>query len=667
VPGAFCFGSEPGKGQTVSNGKTLAAIVPCLLAVGAAQGADTPTTRTDALAQSALASVPADCVGFVYVRNVKEAASRLDAFINEVRPTEPAILQDRPGGAEARKPFSILAKVTEQAGLGKGFDAGGDLAIVLVAPPRPAGAAGATTKQAEAAAPGEPEVVYVLPVTDPQRLLAGTKPSKDGALLRIERPDGATFYALALGARAAVSRDKLPLAAMASKKRAVAADLPPSARRLLAESDVFAWAPWGQLRPVMQRWEARVARRGRGREVDVKYDVGPDGSMTMTSATTRREVFIPTGLLLPFGVELEHVAVGARFARTGVRIEARLGFDGVSAMGKALVAYKPVSAPLLHRLPAMPYAIAVGVDGRLKTPADDATKAARDALRRYLPEAPAELVDSAIQAAREWEDQILGIQVYVGEATAGRGRLGAAAVVEAKSADKVLGLIRRGVPILNKLHKCAPDDQMRPFSLRVEPSTISLGSRKVKADEIHVDHPALTAMSEEDRLVLRAFFGEDKLRIVVLKATEKRLLLTMGGGSGFLAAALEASAGSGRLQQDPHVVKALKQLPDRPMGVALLNVANAWRVVSAALDDARTARPDLKLDTHVPLACALVADKTDLCAVVHVPAEPSKQAAQAVMDAVGWIIERMLSGLGDVDVPGEGDIVLPPPLPEDDF
>ena len=603
-------------------------IAASLLLAGTFAPAQAPApAEPTSTAADVLKCVPSGCMGFVVVPNVQDLTGKIDGFIKQISPEGQPML-----------PGSVLDMIKGAAGLAEGFDANGSFAMVMLDPQQygldlVSLISGATTQPVN----GENvPLVFVIPGTDPAKMFQAHQPVKDGEDYKLVGMGDSPGWARQMGKHVLLSPCRKALAAVATTQKSVAPDLSAAEKALMGRNQAMAWLNFKVVAPIldaaiarMEKEAAEIRKATEGQEPGL---VRPDEFMklTMANALSQYRMLVK---------QVDGVALGLRFVESGIFIEARGAMRPDSAMGQALAATKHVASPLLNRLPNMPYILAIGAQSAGKLPPDEQAKQidkmlAGEPFRSLSDETKAKLRKIALAS----EEQVQSTQLFAGVNTAGGGRLGVACVLECKSADKVREILAEAADVAADVMKIHPMTELRQLSVKYQKGLDSLGAMKL--DVISIEHPDLEEMPEEGAAALKVVLGEQKIRLYVAQPNPKTLVITLGGQKQFLASAIQASAGTGKLEQDPAVAKVLAMMPKERVAVVVFSLRNMVNLVMDAVKDVGAAtgnQPppiDIKIESTTPFAVVMSIEKTDLSLTGYVPTAPIREVVRAITSAM---------------------------------
>jgi len=589
----------------------LAAGGMLLASAAAAQQAATP------VGASVLQRVPAGCAGFLVVRKVEDFTGKIDAFIKQISPPDQPLL-----------PGSVLEMIKAQLQVGEGFDAGGGLAVVLLDPQQydvdllklmrlepPAD---------PSAKPPELPLVLVIPGRGAAGMLAAYNPTRKGEHIELA---GAGFlrWAREIDGYVLLGPNRKAIDAVAAGKNSVVARLSVADKADVARNDLTVWLDFRVLGPILDaaiaEMEKKTASQGSGEDesgaprVQLNF---PGMSLRGSLGNYRRII-----------KQMDSLSLGVRMAKTGIVLAGRVGMRPDSVLGKTFAAYRHIPGPLLDRLPEMPYVAVFGSRNEPKAPKEFQLRQMDLALGQPpFKDLPADTKAKLREVFLGAEEQVQGMQMYIGANTSGQGQLAAAFVLECKSAAKVKGMLQTAVAAGAEAIRASKQEEIKQLVLQYHKGLEVLGERKV--DVISVDHPELQSMDEEDRSTMKAVIGEDKVRLLVAEADGRTLVITFGGGRKFLSRALEAAAGGGKLESKPDVAESLAMLPKRRIAVGLLSASNLMTLAKNIATAVGEEAPPLQVAPTPPFAVAVTVERTDMGLVAYLPTATIKEIVRAM-------------------------------------
>ena len=627
-----------------SRSKLIAAAGVALLLLAAGAQAQAPATLAKAPAGKVLSQIPAGSMGFVVVGNVQGLADKVDAFLKAISPAEQPLV-----------PGKVLEMLTQSAGLREGFNAAGGFAVVMLDPQQfdidVLEMVGLKDRPADAAAKPKPPVpvVMMIPGKDPAKLLATHQPQAKEGHVEVKL-GGETNYALQKGEHVLLSPSLKAVRAMAAAKTTALSDLSVSDSKFIATQDAAVWINFKVVGPIVDAALVKLEKEAKGIQEQLDKG-GADMNIRGPEDVFKLAIGQAAGTYREILKQLRAVGMGVKFAQSGVLISANAGYLPNSVMGKALAAYKHVPAPLLNRLPNMPYIFALGAKNEPKTPDAWAKKMidqmfTQEPFKKLSPEAKAKWRDLMLAM----EKDVTAVQMYLGGITTGDGQVGMAAVLECKSAQDLCGKLAGVVDVATEAIKTAKDENLRKLTVKYNKGVETVGSQAV--DVVVIDHPDLAGMDESAAKHMQAILGDTKIRIFVAPANKTTVAVTFGGGKAFLESVMKTATGTGTLHKDTAIVKALGNLPKKRMMVGVFNLGNVLTVVKNCMAAVGEEAPAIAIPSAMPFAGSASIEGTDIRLVGYFPSETISAAVNAFMS----MMAQMMGGMG-----GPGP--MPPPGP----
>jgi hypothetical protein len=605
-------------------GKTCAiAAVAVSLLLASAASAQAPAAPGGA---EVMKRIPAGCMGFAVVRDVGGLSGKIDALIKQFSPDGRPLV-----------PMPVLEMLKASGMLGEGFQPTGSFAAVML-DPQQYGLDLLSMIAGKAETPFQPEklpVVLLIPGEDPAKLMAAHQPVKDGQEYKLTAlPFG---WARQAGKHVLVSPSRKAVAAVADAKKSVLAEMSPADLALLARSDAGVWLNFKVVAPILDAAIARLEKIAR-MEKEVAPAEGEQQGARPRSVMTAQGVPVVAALASAREKlkQVQDVALAVRMPPAGVFVEGSISYLPDSALGEALAGYKHAATPLLHRLPNMPYVLAMGVKPwpwvtKAQTAAEIDKTLNSEVFRGLSAENKAKLRKVMLGM----KEQVESMQVFAGGINPGGGQVGMAVVMECKSAENVRALLADAVGVASEVIKATEEPDLKALSLKYQKGIDALGTSKL--DVISIEHPALEEIPEEALVAFKTVLGEEKFRLYVAQADEKTVVITMGGRKDFLASALKAAAGTGQLPLEASVAKALAMMPKQRTAAAVFSVRNLTELIMGIIKDVTAAigqQPppfQLAVKSPAPVAMAGGIQKTDISMAVYVPIEPIRELVQMFM------------------------------------
>ena len=598
--------------------------------------APAPSATPSGPAADALKYVPAGCMGFLLVGNVQNFTGQVDAFIKQVSPPNQPLL-----------PGSVLDLLKVEVRMGETFNPNGGFAVVLLDVQQYGyDAVGKITGKLSAAAPGQEQeipLVLVIPGKDAAKMFASANPTTEGGYVKI--PGEKVFWGKEVPGFVLAGPNKAAVDAVAATTKSVKDALSAGDKDMVEKDGLMLWVNLKVVYPLVDALLTKLEKDAVAAPATPPMMMGPEAMMRQSFGQAFGKGAAGWREMLK---QINTFAGGVRFAATGVFFDCRVSYVPDSVMGKALAAYKHVPAPLLNRLPNMPYALALGAIPQPELPADyRATQVDQAIAQEPFSKLSTEGKAKARAAMLGLNEQMTGMQLYVGGLTDSTGQLGAAIVVTCKSSEQFKKHVAALVELVPEFLTAEKDPNLSKLMVKYLAGLETVDGKKV--DVISIDHPELQTMKEGDRAKLKALLGEDKLRVLVGSLDDKTLVMTIGGGTKFFTQALETAGGTGKLEQDPNIAKALAQLPKDRLMAAVLSVPNILGIVTKAATAMGEPVPPLKMAPAVPFAGSLAVEKGDVLLTGYVPAESIREIITSFMG--------MMMGVG-------GPGMMPPPMEE---
>ena len=593
------------------------------------------------LLETVLRHVPADATGCLVVRQVEKAAGAVEALVAAVKPNMPG-----PQGEPQPVPVPpVLMGMKMEFGLGEGFDSTGGFAAVALDPKKYP-----TPPSRAAKEEGVPDIDLTVVLLVPGRGVHATLPKfgwdeddSQPGLFFAEMDEG-TMYARQAGKVVAMSRSRKGMEAVVAPEKSVVETFSGAEREFVLRNHVAAWGRMALLDTVKEAMLKAAAT-----ETVQKMEQDDAGNPRMTKTSQKKPV---PAEIQSMALSIEQLkaqlgenataCLGARFGAEGLKMEARLTPQPDSLIGKALAGTKLPDAPLLGRIANQPYAMAFGM---FQTPKMTREQAARQVdimlageQMKSIPEATRRQYKKLMLDLHE---QLIGIQGFVAPADGDEGVLGIAAVMDCESADRMMELIKESIPVANEMCKHSDLDVYKGMSLTHNAAAGRVGGNAY--DAVTVSLKQLAEADEDARKVMKTLLGSETITVRVMKFSDTAVVASVGGGEAFLAKAARSVGADAALADNPHVVKALKDLPENRFAVGLLDLPTTWDIVKKALaanglDDL----PPLKLTSHVPMVGVGWIDGSDIGLLADLPAEPLREGVQAAVDGVSYMMMKAM-------------------------
>jgi len=558
-----------------------------------------------------LLHVPSDAMGYVVLHGVGRTMGQVDTFLQEIGVEQ--MLPQAPGG--------MLEVLQGALQLGDGFDPNGDMGIVMLNP-KPFGVdfAKLITRLQQGEPPGEDDklpFVAFIPGVGVESILAAYQPTRQGDFYVVTLPKG-PMQAAQCGNYVILSpRPDALKAVLAVDAKARPAATPPDHAKAIAAANIAAHVNMTVSAPVLvdllDVLEKEMTREATGQEAVVKKLLG----------LYRK--------LLP---QIRAVTFTGRLVNDGVLIDELIDMDPDSVLGKLMAAQKAPGQLQLNRVPNFSYVLAAAFDTGVTA---DGVKAGIDMARELISGVRDEQWDRIESVALQLNDQVEQVQMVAGGSAGDSGVFGVSVVLRCKDAEKTKALLAETVETLSAtvksvLSDLGPNDKedIDRLTVRYLKGLENVGG--VPADAIVFEHPSLQNLSEQEQGLMKLLLGEDQIRLLIAAADARTVVVTFGGSTEFLGAALQAAKGDQvDLLASEDVQQALKHLPMPANGVVLLNFSNIFQLLKAGLSrfdpDLGEALP-FQFTSQVPIAGAFQVRGAGYHATVFVPNATIKDIVQ---------------------------------------
>jgi hypothetical protein len=580
-------------------------------------------------AEDILTRIPADCLGFVAVRNVGDFGAKVDKFLTDIDMAK-------------MLPGSVLPLIKGGLKLDAGFNDNGGAALVFLDPAQ----FGMTVEDFSGATP---PIVFILPGNNPKAVLANWEPAEEAGYVTVTLPSGDQAFAKPLGGYTVLGQTKQMVDAVVASTKPVASKMSPDHRDVFAKADLAGYADMKTLAPLLGKFID---------EFQEKMTQEMSGEFTPPPAKAMMSIY---GSMLPFYKDMfgqmEGVTIGLRLGKAGVSIDEVATYKPDSDLGKMMLAAKAPTGPLLDKLPSLPYVLAIGGSGESDAAAkkfgmDMIGKLLANEIFAKVPEATKTKLRDTCSA---WCDQVQGMQFYGGGATPGKGVFGVSVVLRVKDAAVVTGLVNDGVQAGMDMLKALLEDQEDAKGLAITYNKAAVTAAGTPVDVIEITHPNLATMSDSDKQEMAKVLGDDKIRVFVAQADPKTVVVSFGGGEAFLAEALKAAREGGAIAKDPDVAAAMKELPANPMAVVLFSPANLVQVIKAGVaimngPEALQQQPWPMIDfqSKAPIAIGVAARGAGIHESIFLPTPAIAETVKLIM---GLMFQPM-RGPGGPGAPG---------------
>lgn len=478
----------------------------------------------------ALATIPADALGFVTVPSLKQLDERVQGLIKHL-------------GLEELVPppqNSPLAMLKEFLNVSAGLDEAGPLSLVVM----------------PASAPEElPEkIALIVPVTDAPALLKALEATEGAGGVWTLTVMGNPVHAVVAGKRVAVSPSEETAKAVAESKTGIADKLKGADRAALEGLDL---AVWVGAEPLVKLYQPQIDA------MMAFLAVMPEAK----AAQQQVEMLVTQTRALTFGAALSQGGALLRFTLT-----ARPDSDMAKWMS-----LKNTAGSLLDGLPDGKFVMAYGalsdpdsarqglktLDALFTAAADseeinaDQLAAIKDALHDALPLVTA--LRASFEALPEGPGGLIGVTVSV----------------QTTDSAKFIGAIEKALTAVAKL---PAKEQMPPEALTYKADAEELAN--VKVHHLTLD-PAKLGADEDDLEKMTAILGADGVKVRVAAVDGKTVVLALGGGSQRMTSVIELNRkGGDPLAQHSGLKSIAEFLPREKIGVFYVAVDELFRLIA---------------------------------------------------------------------------------------
>lgn len=560
-----------------------------------------------------LKRVPAGCMAFVVINNVKDFTGKIDGFVNAISPDKK--LLERP----------ILEELKVDLKLTEGLDAAGGFAAVVMDFKKynydAVGAIDALSGNAPPKAGGEGfPAALIIPTADLTKLLAAYTPTKKDDYYTLTLPDKIQRFAKQAGNYVVMGQNLKVVKDIVANEKSVTDQLSAADKETIAKNAIAAWVDVKTAQPLAEDLLKKLSsEQGVARPVIM---------MEPQMAAIRE------GLK-----QLDHLTFGGRITDVGIVTDFRVSFRPDSAMGKLLAEYKPVKTEsLLDKLPDMPYILAAGGQSVPKKSADEIRKELTTAFEAPpYKDLPAETKKKLLDVMVNMAEQVNGCQVYIGNNTTGEGVVGLAIVLDVASAAKVQENLKALSDVGADLIKNLPMG-LNELTVNYGKGALTVDGKSV--DTITISHPEMASMPEDAQKAMKNVLGQTEIQFYVAPVNDKTVVVTFGGSTKFLGEAMKVSAGGGKLPDQPDVAKILALLPKDRQSVILFNAGNIATLVKNISNAVGEPLPvPIKMGATLPVAMAGYIDRKDQCATIIVPTETVREVVRLFMSFMGSAME----------------------------
>jgi hypothetical protein len=326
---------------------------------------------------------------------------------------------------------------------------------------------------------------------------------------------------------------------------------------------------------------------------------------------------------------------------------------------------------VLDSLPSLPYVAAMGVDGWLDNTAlhiammdMSMSMMGPDSIYKIDEKDKAKL----LELNKDMAGMVTGVQLVIGAAPKGKGMGSLSEVIKCKDSAMYMAAFPESIEIFNRV---MADMEMPPGAPKFS-MTYAKGVEKI--GDLSVDAMNITLSGLPDDAdkqmpgILKMILGEESIRMLIAAPDAKTLVVTVGGSIEALKETLKvAASGTGPIPELPGTAMAMRNLPENPSIVALLNGSNLMEVIRTGMQTAGAppsaieVLPVIKCKT--PIAFGLKSKGDTLQTGLFVPKPLINETVQAVMMTMGRIAaDATRSEQGSGSTPAQK---TPAPVPGD--
>ena len=594
----------------------FAVVLVALAAAGARAQEAAPAPPPMPKPEPIISHIPAGTMGFVVVNDVQATTEKVESFLKEIG-LAPML------GISDETPGMVLAMLKGAAMLGEGFNAQGGFAAVML-DPQPFGVdlGQMMTPDMSATQPAEkPKVPFVLfvPGTGVKEVFGNYPCVEAENYTKVSLRMGEMFAAKC-GGYVILSPTPKALDAVMQAGQKVAAELTGDEAKLLAQSDIGAWANMKIVAPIYSAMLDKVQQQMAGSGM-----MGPPKFLASVFPFYKTMI-----------AQMQSVALGGRFVETGLVFEETITVLPDSTLAKATAEAKTSTAKeLLNRLPNLPYVLAGGGTGNSSEQEKEMTDELLDKVLadESMAKVPEETKAKIKELVIGFNEQVTGMQFVGGGAPEGSGLFGLACVIQCKDAETVKAMLADSAAVTETLIKSLIDDEdVQELKISYIEAADTAGEAQV--DAIRITHPELDEMDEEDKAEMKKVLGVDGVRLLIAAADENTVVVTFGGSQAFLSEAIKTAGGGGTIPAGEELAEALKYMPDKPTGIMLLNVGNLFEVILKGvkvMQDNEEAMLPVQIMTKTPIAIGTGVQENAVRVVAYVPNSLIKEAVGTVM------------------------------------
>lgn len=571
-------------------------------------------------AGSLLKVIPGDCMGYIAATNVKGLVANVERLVRQLGLGEEL---------NRAAPAGLLQTAAMLLQLGEWYNPNGGIAAVIVNMEKLGYDPAAMGKDQKPETKEIPVVILVAGKSDIGIFPQAQKLETGG--ISIPGFPFPVIHTAKIGDYVAFSPSQKALALMAGET--LAATLGTTEKDLLTKNDVAVF------------YNLKV--------------VGPFIATMMDSAAEGEEgMFAPVGILKLYGTflkQMDGLAFGIKLGETGILCKFYESFKPDSELAKVVAAYKPSSKPLMNRLPNLPYVLAIGASMAGKREGEPIAATDMQLLEMLLKMAdldiPEDLMAKITKTSAEFDALLTSVQVVAGPAN-GEGLFGISIVLGVTDAEKARAILPTEVDLMTQLvqalNEQKPEEDLESLRFNYLKNAETINDSAI--DVIEVTFDKLKTRTDEQKAEMKKVFGEngeDKLLIRVTEVDPKTLVVAVGGGKTFMAAAIDAACKGGTIDQDTGVQSTLKKLPAKPIMSLVLSPQNLFAAIQAGMvvmGEKSNLPEDFKFNCPEPIGIGwALADKNAVEGTIYIP-------VGVIKDIVGWVKAEMAAAFAPIEI-----------------
>lgn len=592
--------------------KPMIALLVALVMIQPALASPTPTLKPVATQPSRLLKqIPADCLAFVIINDVKGTAADVEKFLTNIGVS---------GFLRSQMPDGLLAAAKRQLEVGEGFTGEGSMAFVVLNPK----VCGTTFEEWVSMEDGKDKMakapfLLFIPGKDLNSIAPNAMATADGPLLQVKAGLGSGGWALERDGYVILSPNDTTLKALLASGKTLDSVLTKKQIDFIGRNHIAAYGNVQTVRPDLVKLLKKARQEGKNNE----FSSGKFNLSVSTSSAEQEAFFerLTTEILEAGNVFM----LGARLEKEGVLTELAADLNPDSEVAKELKAVKPVK--MFDKLPAgqyvfaaasnLPPQYAVSTLGLSTT--RDGLRDLLGLIKRQAASQPttgsAEQIEAGMKLADTVIDQYLASQYAIYYTPQGKSLFAADWVIECKDARKLQADIKNVVVSLQKHVASAP----KHFAIESAGEGVDVFVLKLYGldEEEH----------SSDEYVAR-IVGDRSIKIMMTPADDKSLVITLCGGKEFLDQAVKAARGEDTLATDRYMTQTLKHMPENLLSVTLINGGALVDTITRGLE-LLGGRPMPLAVTNIPVASGTGLTDNTLHQVFFVPNILIKQSVSS--------------------------------------